>query len=190
MGSIDVKHKSRFFLDCSLVEVSLSRGITDNHSILVDRFHVLPGIFILVEGEVMAFAIWAWLITVDLPIVEQISIVVAIGAMLHLIVSVRSRNWIRNGEDGSIVSLLLVGLVSVPLMSFLVLLLIASSIVPSHCVVLDKFISNCIRSSNIQVRNITVTMIVEMSIVVSSIIYLINEMLSHQKTIRMVLSHS
>jgi hypothetical protein len=88
MSSINVKHKPGFFLDSSLIEVSPTWGISNDHSILVDRFHVLPGVLILVEGVVVAFAIWAWLVAIDLPIVEQIGVVVAISAMLHLIVGI------------------------------------------------------------------------------------------------------
>ena len=62
--------------------------------------------------------------------------------MLHLIIGVGSRDWVRDGEDSSVISLLGIGLVSVPLMGLLVLLLIASSVIPSHSMVLDEFVSN------------------------------------------------
>lgn len=64
-------------------------------------------------------------------------------------------------------------------MSLLVLLLIASSVVPGHLMVLDELKPNGIRPGNIQVGNVSVTVIVSMSIIISSIINLIYEMLSH-----------
>jgi hypothetical protein len=70
MSAVNFEHEFFLLLDCSLVEVSLTRGITDDNSILVHRLDMLPGVFILPESEVFAFAIWSWLIAVDLSVVE------------------------------------------------------------------------------------------------------------------------
>jgi hypothetical protein len=130
------------------------------------------------------------LIAVDLSVVEQVCVVVASRAMLHLIVCIWASNWIRNRQNSSVATFFIICLVSVPLVSLFILLLITPGIVPCHCMILNKLISNWVWPSDVQVRNITVAMVVEMSIIVSSIINLINKMLSHQKTIWMVLSHS
>lgn len=88
MGSVNIKHESSLLSNSSLIEVSLSGNITDDHSILIHRLNVLPRVLVLVESVVMAFTIWARLIAVDLSIVKQVSVVVASWAVLHLIVRV------------------------------------------------------------------------------------------------------
>jgi hypothetical protein len=88
MSSIDIEHKPLFLLNSGLVEISLPRSITDDHSILIHRLNVLPGVLILEESVVMTFTIWTRLIAVDLSVVEQVCVVVASRAMLHLIVCI------------------------------------------------------------------------------------------------------
>jgi len=139
MSSINIEQESGFFSHSSLVEVPLSRSVAYDDSVLVHGFDVLPSVLVTVHSEVTILTIWAWLIAVDLSVVEQVGVVVAVGAVLHLIVGVGAFDWVGNGEDGSVISLLWVGQVGVPLISGLVLFLVASSVVPSHSMILNKF---------------------------------------------------
>jgi len=111
---------------------------------------VLPSIFILEEGVVMAITIRSWLITVYLSLPEEISVVVASFAALHLLSDAfSSLDWIRKSKNCSISAFFVVGNKSIPLMSGLVLLHVASHVIPSQLMIIDKGLSDGIWSCDI-----------------------------------------
>jgi len=92
---------------------------------------VFPGVGILEEGVVMAIAIRSWLIAVHLSLPEEFSVVVTGLAALHFLShTFSSFHRVRESKDGSVIALFIVCSKGRPLMSGLVLLHIASHVVP------------------------------------------------------------
>ena len=111
---------------------------------------MLPGVFILEVGEVVAIAIWSWLIAVYLSLPEEISVVVASFAALHLLSDAFSAlDWVRQSKNCSVSAFFVVGNKSLPLMSGLVLLHVASHVIPSQLMIIDKGLSDGIWSCDI-----------------------------------------
>ena len=71
---------------------------------------MFPGVRILEEFEVVAIALWSWLIAVHLSLPEEFSVVVTVLAVFHLFGDTFSSfNRVRKSENSSVIALLVVG---------------------------------------------------------------------------------
>jgi len=63
--------------------------------VLIHCVHMLPSIGVLEEGIIVTITVRSWLVAVDLSLPEEISVVVASLACLHLLShTLSSFNWI------------------------------------------------------------------------------------------------
>jgi hypothetical protein len=78
--------------------------------ILIHGVHVLPCVRVLEESVVVAITVRTWLIAVDLSLPEEISVVIAGLACLHLLSHTFSTlDWVRESQNCSILTFLVVG---------------------------------------------------------------------------------
>lgn len=82
MLQIEIMEYFSLVILCVVTEVSVE---SDWVPVLVHCVHVLPGVSVLEKGVVVPIAVWSWLITVNLSLPEEIGVVVASSAGLHLL---------------------------------------------------------------------------------------------------------
>ena len=136
----------------------------------------------------MAFATLSWtrLVAVHLSLREKLFVRVTMLTFCHFLPHLFPRNRVIHRQGSSFTAFFVVRQIVDVLTGLFVFFLVAPHIRPCELMSIHEFLPNCIRSSNVQVSD----KLIIPSIVVGSVINLVNYMLDHHEAVRMILSHS